>query len=76
MTGTIPPNWMHRAVAEVQVLALGLFVTAILARIINLLGFEKHVPPLKSTPAVINHEVIPFILFVVSAPLVCILLPR
>lgn len=57
-------GWSRRMVAEIQILATGLFVTAIMARLIALLGFDDR--SALPTPMVLNSDIVGFIAFVVS----------
>lgn len=63
MDGCLFLEWKERAIAETRSLCLGLFVTAMLARIITNLGFDKRPTPILSTS--FNSEVLPFLFFVV-----------
>lgn len=50
-------------ITEIRALCLGLFVTAVLARVISNLGFDKRPTPVLSTS--FNSEVLSFLFFVV-----------
>lgn len=50
-------------ITEIRALCLGLFVTAVLARVISNLGFDKRPTPVLSTS--FNSEVMSFLFFVV-----------
>lgn len=65
MDGCLFLEWKERAIAETRSLCLGLFVTAMLARVIANLGFDKRPTPVLSTS--LNSEVLPFLFFVVRS---------
>lgn len=56
-------EWRKRAIEETRALCTGLFVTAVLARVIANLGFDKRPTPVLSTS--FNSDVLPFVCFVV-----------
>jgi hypothetical protein len=55
--------WRQRAIGETRALCTGLFVTAVLARVIENLGFDKRPTPILSTS--FNVEVLQFLFFMV-----------
>lgn len=56
-------EWRERVIAEIRVLCTGIFITAMLARVIANLGFDKRPTPILATS--FNSEVLPFLFFVV-----------
>lgn len=63
MGGSLSLEWKERVIAETRSLCLGLFVTAVLARVIANLGFDNRPTPVLSTS--LDSEVLHFLFFVV-----------
>lgn len=55
--------WRQKAIEEVRVLCTGLFVTAVLARVIANMGFDER--PIPILPTYLNAETLSFLFFVV-----------
>lgn len=58
-------EWKERVIEETRLLCTGLFVTAVVARVISNLGFDQRPTPFLSTSS--NAEVLSFLLFVVRS---------
>ena len=63
MGACISLGWRERAIAETRALCTGLFVTALLARVIANMGFDTRPTPVLS--ASFYSEVLCFLFFVV-----------
>lgn len=57
-------DWSRRLIAEIRFLSTGLFVTAIMARLIAMLGFDDR--SALPTPMVLNYDIVGFMAFLVS----------
>lgn len=65
MGGCLSLPWKQRAIEETRALCTGIFVTAVLARVIANLGFDKRPTPILPISGSFNAEVLPFVFFVV-----------